>query len=125
MEYLDVLVATYLRVYSQMKVYVLASWDEGCDPDVDIVGIYRSKALARQRIISCVEKEYKESDKYRLEEILDEDDRFDTSEGEPGYEAPGSPSLSWEAVLKVLNNELNDRIVVGLSRSYEIFNRTI
>lgn len=108
-----------------MKVYVLASWDESSDPDVDVVGIYRSKALARQSIISCVEKEYKESDKYRLEEILEEDDRFEQFEVESGYESSETPELAWETVLRVLNNELNDRIVVGLSRSYEIFKRTI
>lgn len=116
-----------------MKVYVLASWnpalnfetDSEQDIDVNIEGIYRTKESARQAIIFCEEIEYKTLDKDAMETILDGDHRFILYEDEPGYENPDAPILPWSAVLVALNNELDDKIVSGLFKSYEIFKRYV
>lgn len=101
-----------------MKVYVLASWDSdsGCDQDVNVDGVFISSDDAKSKIMSREKKIYRAMSTDQMVELIEEDERFDDCQDN---------FIPWERVKADIESYMNDRIIQGLYRYYEIFEREL
>ena len=110
------------------KVWVVISYDEEeRGGDVDVVGVYHTKNLAKYGVECAIKDDYESHERQNLLDILENDERFDyflhPDENDQDYceKMAIAQNFCWDNIRCIFSNEIEyEDECKGLMKSYKI-----